>query len=81
MLKRNKKSGTAFGWSSEVYKSIRCALGLHFWKQNRPMHIRDIHPGFGMNYKTLTRECTRCGVRQSWLPGYGGSEIGCWTKG
>jgi hypothetical protein len=56
-----------------------CKIGIHKWKQNRPLHIRDIHPGFDMQWETPTRKCLRCKKKEKWLPGYGGSEIGCWT--
>ena len=31
-------------------------------------------------YDNPTRECVRCGKKQRWLPGYGGSEWGCWIS-
>ena len=43
----------------------KCWLGLHNWR----MEEKANH---------LTRYCTRCGRQERWLPGYGGSEIGCW---
>jgi hypothetical protein len=61
-------------------KNFLCKIGLHKWKQNRPLCIRDIHPVFDYTWKTPTRTCLRCGKQQQWLPGYGGSELGCWTK-
>ena len=28
--------------------------------------------------KNCVRTCQTCGKKQQWLPGYGGSEMGCW---
>ena len=57
-----------------------CRLGLHKWRQSRPLSIFDIHPPFFLDYVLPTRKCLRCGKTQRWLPGYGGSEFGCWTS-
>jgi len=57
-----------------------CKLGIHKWKTNRQLIIRDIHPGLDSNWETPVRQCLRCGKRERWLPGYGGFEIGCWGK-
>lgn len=59
---------------------FRCFIGIHKWKQNRKLAIYDIHPPFYMKYGSPTRECEYCGLKQEWLPGYGGSEIGCWLN-
>jgi len=56
---------------------LRCLLG-HKWKQSRPLTLLDSFPPSFMRYENPTRECSRCGKRQRWLPGYGGSEVGCW---
>lgn len=32
------------------------------------------------NSRTPKRECLRCERKQKWLPGYGGSEWGCWLN-
>jgi len=39
---------------------------------------RDPFP-FNPGYKCW-RKCERCSKKQRWLPGYGGSELGCWRK-
>lgn len=57
----------------------RCWLGIHYWEQSRPLVLMDLHPGFDAGHKNPTRGCMRCHKRQSWLPGYGGSEIGSWN--
>jgi len=59
-------------------KNLLCLIGLHKWEESRPLHIRDIHPGFISGWETPTRVCIRCGKQEKWLPGYGGSEIGSW---
>ena len=59
-----------------------CKIGIHEWELSRPLNIRDIFPPFYEKYDNPKRDCTRCGKHQRWLPGYGGSEDGCWlTKG
>ncbi len=58
--------------------SLYCYVGWHAWEQNRDLHIRDMHPGLDSFWSTPTRKCIYCGTRQKWLPGYGGSELGCW---
>ena len=58
----------------------RCRIGLHAWKQERAVSVYDAFPSpYDRAYETPRRECERCGTRERWLPGYGGSEIGCWT--
>jgi len=57
-----------------------CKLGFHKWQNNRGFHILDIHPGFLEEYEPRKRLCQKCGKAQQWLPGYGGSEIGCWIE-
>ena len=59
-------------------KAIPCQLGIHRWVQSRPLVIGDIWPSIGDPWIRPTRLCLRCGKRQAWLPGYGGSEPGCW---
>ena len=53
-----------------------CSIGLHKW--GKP----DIQPNpFPVDMtNTAKRACRRCGQRQWWLPGYGGSELGCWLN-
>jgi len=61
-------------------RKFLCHLGLHSWELNRPMSILDGFPPIGpTDYKLPTRKCRRCSKEQEWLPGYGGSEWGCWT--
>jgi hypothetical protein len=64
----------------KLWRSLLCFIGLHKWEQNRPLAIIDGFPPPG-HYDTPKRRCTRpcCMVRQYWLPGYGGSEWGCWS--
>ena len=58
-----------------------CWIGLHRWALSRPLTAYDV---FSMAsdraWKRPTRECRVCGKRQAWLPGYGGSERGCWLS-
>jgi hypothetical protein len=61
-------------------KRILCSSGIHKWKYNRSFHIIDIYPGFELNWENPIRICLRCGRIERWLPGYGGSDIGCWCK-
>jgi hypothetical protein len=59
--------------------NLRCFFGLHKWQQSRKLHVVDAFPPpFDTEYQNPTRECEKCGKFQRWLPGYGGSEIGCW---
>lgn len=58
---------------------IKCKLGLHNWEQNKELRIYDISPNpFDSKHETPRRSCKNCKWQQKWLPGYGGSEIGCW---
>ncbi len=62
-------------------RKIKCKLELHKWKQSNKLTLYDISPGpFDSNYQTPTRTCEKCDKKQRWLPGYGGSEIGCWLS-
>ena len=61
-------------------KLLLCRLGIHKWIQNRDLHIIDIFPPPFLNYKNPERTCNKCKKTQFWLPGYGGSEIGCWSN-
>jgi hypothetical protein len=58
--------------------SLLCCFGIHKWEQSRPRTTADIFPCPGEPYDPPIRVCARCGRAQSWLPGYGGSELGCW---
>lgn len=49
----------------------------HRWKQNIPFDGSEGFPFFTDTREWL-RVCKKCGKRQKWLPGYGGSEWGCW---
>ena len=62
-----------------VKRKWLCKIGIHLWEQSRPLVITDAFP-FG-KYENPTRSCSRCGKSQWWLPGYGGSEFGCWCNG
>ena len=54
-----------------------CKMGFHWWLYNRPVDALDCFPPRFMLRSLPHRQCY-CGARQRWLPGYGGSEIGCW---
>ena len=55
-----------------------CLLGFHRWQQSRPLTPHDAFPFHGFPYENPTRKCVKCRRTQRWLPGYGGSEFGCW---
>ena len=57
---------------------LLCFVGLHKWKQSRPLAATDCFPPSFAAYERPTRKCERCGIVHKWLPGYGGSEFGCW---
>ena len=59
-------------------RRLACAIGLHDWEQSRPIGLQDGFPFAGVPYENPTRHCKRCPKHQRWLPGYGGSEWGCW---
>jgi hypothetical protein len=51
-----------------------CMIGFHSWQQDD-----GIMSPFPIAFERLaTRECCHCGFREQWLPGFGGSELGCW---
>ena len=54
-----------------------CQLGFHWWFYTRPVDSLDIFPPIFLHRALPTRKCY-CGASENWLPGYGGSEIGCW---
>ena len=60
-------------------KNLLCLLGFHKWEQNRSLHISDIFPFYLDEVSKVIRTCKICGKKEEWLPGYGGSEIGCWV--
>lgn len=58
-----------------------CIIGIHVWNQGRELSVYHAFPSpFDAAYETPRRVCERCGRRQYWLPGYGGSEWGCWMQ-
>lgn len=61
--------------------NAKCCFGFHRWEQSRPISVMDAFPPPFVRYERVTRHCTRCDKSQWWLPGYGGSEIGCWVDG
>lgn len=68
-------------WWKTLRKQIDrwlCKAGLHHWKVSRDLLPIDVFP-IGKDYEAPTRTCADCGKHQSWLPGYGGSELGCWV--
>lgn len=53
-----------------------CRAGWHQWGQpTGPLDVFPVHRD-----PSPTRTCTNCGATERWLPGYGGSEVGCWIK-
>jgi len=50
----------------------------HRWKQNIPFDGTEGSPS--VIYREWWRSCEKCGKTQRWLPGYGGSEWGCWLN-
>lgn len=53
-----------------------CRAGWHDWSPaTGPLELFPTHAA-----PSPTRSCKHCGNEQQWLPGYGGSEIGCWTQ-
>ena len=54
-----------------------CQLGFHWWLYTRPVDALDAFPPLFLTRQLPARQCY-CGNRQKWLPGYGGSELGCW---
>ena len=61
-----------------MLRNILCFIRLHKWQQSRKLNIIDGFPPPFTNYRNPTRKCIHCSKSQSWLPGYGGSEWGCW---
>jgi hypothetical protein len=61
-----------------MLKHVGCILGIHKWVQSRPLVQADAFPPPFVKYDTPTRKCEHCSKGQNWLPGYGGSEFGCW---
>lgn len=57
---------------------IKCFFGFHNWNQSRSIVAMDAFPPSFVKYVPPLRECRECGKKQRWLPGYGGSELGCW---
>ncbi|HYE92102.1 MAG TPA: hypothetical protein VEA38_13830 [Terriglobales bacterium] len=57
----------------------RCTFGFHDWRQSREIAEYDTWP-IEQAWERPTRTCRRCGRLQWWLPGYGGSEAGCWMN-
>lgn len=53
-------------------------LGIHRWEMSRPLSTLDIFPPAFLPHEAPMRRCKICGKQQRWLPGYGGSEPGCW---
>lgn len=56
---------------------ILCALGWHQWVMSRPLVVEDAFP-MSRAWQRPQRYCMHCPRKQSWLPGYGGSELGSW---
>ena len=56
---------------------LLCRLGFHPWLLTRPVDALDSFPPPWIRRRNPQRRC-HCGAAESWLPEYGGSEIGCW---
>ncbi len=62
-------------------KHLLCLVGFHVWQQPRPLSVYDGFPSpYDSAYRTPERTCERCARKERWLPGYGGSEWGCWME-
>ena len=61
-----------------MWNKLKCFIGWHKWEQTRPVGILDGFPPWHIPYEPPKRKCLCCGKHQRWLPGYGGSEWGCW---
>jgi len=61
-----------------MFKLTLCTIGMHKWNQTRPIALIDGFPPPNVKYTPPKRTCKKCGKRERWLPGYGGSEWGCW---
>lgn len=55
-----------------------CWLSLHEWKQHAPPKNKREAKISGREWTVYTKTCLRCDRREYWLPGCGGSELGCW---
>jgi len=66
---------------SKSIRKVLCWFGLHQWRQSRELKVVDLFPPPWLKYDRPTRYCIRCQKKEHWLPGYGGSEIGCWCPG
>ena len=64
---------------NRTIRKLRCLLGLHKWIQNRPLYITDIFLPVSSPQRAI-RTCKFCGKKEEWLPGFGGSETGCWIN-
>ena len=61
------------------FQDVLCKLGFHRWNQSKSITLYDMSPSpLDSRYKTPKRKCKACKKEQKWIPGYGGSEIGCW---
>ena len=69
----NHRSGTT------RWRQWLCKIGWHHWRQDRPLRPIDAFP-MDPKYETPVRICESCGAAEKWLPGYGGSEFGCWQR-
>lgn len=60
-----------------LWQRFKCWIRCHgAWQYYRQQTILDIFPPPGMG--PLRRRCFWCGCKERWLPGYGGTELGCW---
>ena len=67
------------GWRGFI-GTLKCLVGWHVWNATRPIGIMDGFPPPCVPYDNPRRTCRRCDKHQRWLPGYGGSEWGCWLN-
>ena len=62
------------------WNEIKCFLGIHQWKYDRPLNWEDGCPTHYVQFTPPMRVCKVCGKRQRWIPGYGGNSWGCWIE-
>jgi len=65
---------------SRWLRRMRCRAGLHHWIHTRRLTTADWYPPPWLRYIPPERHCLWCGKQEEWLPGYGGSELGCWQN-
>ena len=74
MTENHYQSGTT------RWRQWLCKIGWHHWRQSRELRAIDAFPPMNLKYEAPVRVCESCSVVEQWLPGYGGSEFGCWQR-